>query len=133
MRWLLPLAVATLGLGLWLPAGSADATSPNACWGQATKAFAKMGEMGEHASEQDEPRLGLRNLARELFDAGILPDDSIQSLGAFVAAELGLAIDACNAAPAIGPQMRPTPPAGPHGPGAASLGLGAAAAPGRER
>jgi hypothetical protein len=34
--------------------------------------------MGEHASQQDEPRLGLRNLARALADAGVIPDDSMQ-------------------------------------------------------
>jgi hypothetical protein len=65
------------------------------CWGQATKVFAQMGEMGEHASAQETPRLGLRNLARALHDAGVLPDDSLQSLGAFVAAELGFSIEAC--------------------------------------
>jgi hypothetical protein len=66
-----------------------------ACWGQATAVFAQTGEMGEHASQQPTPRLGLRNLARALFEAGVIPDDSMQSLGAFVAAELGLSIDAC--------------------------------------
>lgn len=67
-----------------------------ACWGQATAVFAAMGEMGEHSSEQLTPRLGLRNLARALADAGIIPDDSMQSLGVFVANELGLSIDACS-------------------------------------
>jgi len=66
-----------------------------ACWGQATKVFAQTGEMGKHASQQPSPRLGLRNLARALFEAGIIPDDSMYSLGVFVAAELGLSIDAC--------------------------------------
>lgn len=68
----------------------------NACWGQATKVFAQTGEMGEHASQQPTPRLGLANLARALYDAGVLPDDSIQALGAFVATELGLSVDACQ-------------------------------------
>ncbi|GAB4442044.1 MAG: hypothetical protein Kow00120_10810 [Anaerolineae bacterium] len=54
-----------------------------------------MGEMGEHASTQLTPRLGLRNLARALAADGVIPDDSMQALGAFVAAELGLSIDAC--------------------------------------
>ena len=66
-----------------------------ACWGQATKVFAQTGAMGEHASRQPSPRLGLRNLARALDDAGIIPGDSMYSLGVFVAAELGLTIDAC--------------------------------------
>jgi hypothetical protein len=67
-----------------------------ACWGQASAVFAQMGLMGEHASQQPNPRLGLRNLARALSDAGVIPDDSMESLGAFVAEELGLDIDACN-------------------------------------
>jgi hypothetical protein len=54
-----------------------------------------MGEMGEHASQQPTPRLGLRNLARALYEEGAIPDDSMQSLGKFVAEALGLSIDAC--------------------------------------
>jgi len=52
--------------------------------------------MGQHASQQPNPRLGLRNLARALAEAGVIPDDSMASLGAFVAGELGLTIDACE-------------------------------------
>jgi hypothetical protein len=70
-----------------------------ACWGQATKVFAQTGVMGRHASEQPSPRLGLRNLARALFEAGVIPDDSMYSLGVFVSSELGLSIDACMAMP----------------------------------
>ena len=73
----------------------ANESPQQACWGQATKAFAQMGEMGQHASQQPTPRIGLRNLARALADAGVIPDDSMQTLGAFVAAELGLDISAC--------------------------------------
>lgn len=72
------------------------APSDQACWGQASAVFAQMGEMGEHSSQQPTPRLGLRNLARVLYDAGIIADDSMQALGQFVAAELGLEIDACT-------------------------------------
>lgn len=68
----------------------------NACWGQATKVFALMREMGYHASEQEEPRAGLRNLARQLADDGVIPDDSMASLGAFVADALDLSIEACE-------------------------------------
>jgi hypothetical protein len=71
------------------------APSDKACWGQATKVFARTGEMGAHASQQPTPRLGLRNLARALYEQGVLPDDTMQALGAFVASELGLEIDAC--------------------------------------
>ena len=67
----------------------------NACWGQATKVFAQMGDMGTHSSSQTTPRLGLRNLARYLFDQGVIADDTMEALGQFVASELGLSIDAC--------------------------------------
>jgi hypothetical protein len=75
---------------------SVSAQSSNACWGQATAVFARMGVMGEHASGYDTPRLGLRNLARALYDQGVIEDDTMQALGAFVAAELGLDVGACR-------------------------------------
>jgi hypothetical protein len=79
-----------------LTTGSVQALSTQACWGQATQVFARMGEMGEHSSQFPTPRLGLRNLARQLADAGVIDDDSMQALGAFVADALGLSIDACT-------------------------------------
>jgi hypothetical protein len=51
--------------------------------------------MGEHSSAKPTPRLGLRNLARALEDAAVIDDDSMASLGEFVANELGLSVDAC--------------------------------------
>jgi hypothetical protein len=77
--------------------GGSAAAAPggNACWGQATKVFAQTGTMGEHSSDQENPRFGLRNLARYLFDMGVIPDDTMEALGAYVAGELGLSIDAC--------------------------------------
>jgi hypothetical protein len=72
------------------------APGEKACWGQATKVFAQTGEMGEHSSQQPTPRVGLRNLARYLYDEGIIPDDSMSALGVFVTTELGLSIDACQ-------------------------------------
>lgn len=71
------------------------AANRSACWGQASAVFARTGAMGEHASQQPTPRVGLRNLARDLYDAGIIADDTMASLGAFVADALGLSIDAC--------------------------------------
>lgn len=71
------------------------APSDKACWGQATKVFAQMGEMGDHASEFPTPRDGLRNLAQALYEDDVILDDSMQALGAYVAAEEGLSIDAC--------------------------------------
>jgi hypothetical protein len=90
------LALVLLVSAFLLPASAQAGPSPNACWGQATKVFAQMGEMGEHASQFPTPRLGLRNLARALYESGAIPDDSMQALGAFVAAELGLSIKACS-------------------------------------
>ncbi|MCE7984359.1 MAG: hypothetical protein DYG89_24560 [Caldilinea sp. CFX5] len=78
-----------------LPVLANGADQANACWGQATAVFAQTGEMGKHASQEPTPRLGLRNLARALYEAGVIADDSMATLGQFVAAELGLSIDAC--------------------------------------
>ena len=74
---------------------NSDNAGDCACWGQATAVFARMGMMGEHASEQPTPRVGLRNLARYLADEGIIPDDSMQSPGEFVDSAYGLSIEAC--------------------------------------
>ena len=76
--------------------GAQAAADENSCWGQASAVFAQTGEMGEHASQQPTPRLGLRNLARALYEAGVIPEDSMQALGAFVADALGLSIEACQ-------------------------------------
>lgn len=89
------LVTALVG-GLLVAAPTAAAAADPSCWGQATKVFAATGEMGPHSSEQPTPRVGLRNLARSLADAGIIDDDSMASLGVFVSTELGLSIDACS-------------------------------------
>lgn len=93
-RMLTAIVAAALSIGLLAPAASAG-PSDRACWGQATRVFAQTGVMGEHSSTFATPRLGLRNLARDLADKGDIPDDSMQSLGAFVSNALGLSIDAC--------------------------------------
>jgi|GEM_PF-1893519 len=77
-------------------ATSAQAQDDNACWGQATKVFAQTGEMGKHASQEETPRVGLRNLARMLYEDDAIADDSMQALGAFVAEAYGLSIEACR-------------------------------------
>jgi hypothetical protein len=98
LRLFVATAVAALVMTLAISiSGPVQAqANENACWGQASAVFAQMGEMGEHSSQFPTPRLGLRNLARLLYEAGILPDDTMQSLGAFVADELGLSISACQ-------------------------------------
>jgi hypothetical protein len=85
-----------LAFSVILTPAAAQAANSNACWGQASAVFAQMGEMGEHARSYENPRLGLRNLARMLHEAGILADDSMAALGAFVADALGLSIAACQ-------------------------------------
>ena len=58
------------------------------CWGVVVSQRAvALGDIGEHASSQDEPRLGLGNFARLLFDLG-LSDGPHISDAATVAAEL---------------------------------------------
>ncbi|MDT8305110.1 MAG: hypothetical protein RRC07_04185 [Anaerolineae bacterium] len=78
----------------------ASTDQEDACWGQASAVFAATGVMGQHSSDptdgEDQPRVGLRNLARSLYDQGVIADDSMASLGAFVAAAEGLSIDACD-------------------------------------
>lgn len=78
------------------PTTSVTANSDNACWGQATKVFTQMYGMGEHASQEATPRLGLANLARALYADGVIAEPSMQALGQFVASALGLSIDACQ-------------------------------------
>jgi hypothetical protein len=90
------LSLAALVFAVSAVPASAESPSPNSCWGQATKVFAQTGDMGEHSSSQSNPRLGLRNLARLLYEQGVIEEDTMQALGAFVAAELGLSIDACR-------------------------------------
>ncbi len=87
-----------LTLVLVIGSGLVQAKPDNgaACWGQATKVFAHTGEMGLHSSSQATPRLGLRNLARTLYEQGVIPDDTMTALGQFVSAELGLSIEACQ-------------------------------------
>jgi len=88
------LAAAALVVTIPLTA-SAGTPSAHACWGQATKVFAATGDLGQHASSEPTPRLGLANLAQALFDQGVIPAPTMQALGAFVAGQLGLSIDAC--------------------------------------
>jgi hypothetical protein len=84
-------AALALAIVLLLP-GTAWAQSDQACWGQVTKVFAQVYGMGQHASEQETPRLGLRNLARVLYEQGVLEDDSMQSLARFLDRSLDLAV-----------------------------------------
>lgn len=95
MKRIITVIVLALVLALTAIPVLAGTNQENACWGQATAVFAQLGEMGEHAASQPTPRLGLRNLARALADAGVIADDSMASLGQFVADTLGLTVEAC--------------------------------------
>jgi hypothetical protein len=88
--------VLALGVALFAPVTAQATDQYDACWGQASAGYAKTGEMGEHSSSYDTPRLGLRNLARLLYEAGMIEDDSMQALGAFVATSLDETIEACE-------------------------------------
>ena len=69
----------------------------DACWGQASAAFAQTGEMGKHASQQAEPRDGLANLARDLYKADVLGEPTLQALGAWlVSIDPDLNVAACE-------------------------------------
>jgi hypothetical protein len=94
-RLILSLLVILLASAVFVPLNTKVDARDNSCWGQASAVFAQAGEMGGHASQQLTPRLGLRNLARALYDEGVIPDDSLQSLGAFVAEAYELKIEAC--------------------------------------
>jgi len=67
-----------------------------ACWGQASAAFAQMGEMGEHASQQATPRDGLARLAGYLYNDGVIDAPTMQALGAWlVSIDPDLTVEAC--------------------------------------
>lgn len=92
---LLVLLTALVLVAVPVPTAQAEPDG-NACWGQATQVFARLsGGLGDHSSSQATPRLGLRNLARALYDQGVIEDDTLQALGKFVSEELGLSISAC--------------------------------------
>lgn len=73
-----------------------DVAVAASCCGQGSAVFAQTGAMGKHSSSFANPRLGIRNLARAPADAGLIPDDTMALLGAYVADELGLSIDTCT-------------------------------------
>lgn len=80
-------------------ASASDALAGD-CWGQAVRALVALQRelgtnFGAHTSAQDTPREGLGNVARALYEQGLIPEPTIQALGAFLSSQLGLSIDAC--------------------------------------
>lgn len=70
--------------------------NPN-CWGVVTSQRAvAVGDIGEHASSfAGEPRLGLGNVARLLFDLGLTAGPHVSDLGSFLATVDGIAATEC--------------------------------------
>ena len=95
-KWMLVTLIIAVFIASFSLAPQAQASPPfDACWGQASAVYAKLGYMGEHSSQQEEPRDGLYNLAVYLYNDGIIDEPSLAALGAFVAEAEGLSIDAC--------------------------------------
>ena len=96
MRRLLILMVVVVAMTalLALPAGAAPA-NPR-CWGVVTSQRATtLHDMGTHSSAQDEPRLGLGNFARLLFDLGLTAGTHISDAGTVAAALDGIPETSC--------------------------------------
>ena len=85
-----------LVLTMALPIVANAAPNGESCWGQVSAVAGQTGELGAHSSSQTNPRIGLKNLAVALADAGIIEDDSMAALGAFVADADGLVVEACS-------------------------------------
>ena len=82
------------------PQAQAQENTPpyQSCWGQASAVFAQMGLMGEHASQQPNPRDGLHNLAVTLYDDGVIEGPSLAALAAWlVSLDPDLTVAACMA------------------------------------
>jgi hypothetical protein len=95
MRRILASA-AVAGLALVAVPTTASAAEPD-CWGQLSAAFAQTGAMGEHSSQQPNPRLGLPNLARALYENGVIGAPTLTALGAYLNSEVPeLNVDACT-------------------------------------
>jgi hypothetical protein len=89
------LAIAAgLTLGTLTTAGAAIAAQPDDpdCWGVVTAQRAvSEGDVGEHSAAQDEPRLGLGNVARAILGE----DAHVSDLGTFLAEADELASTEC--------------------------------------
>ena len=67
------------------------------CWGQLPAAYAQTGAMGQHASQQETPRVANDGLARAPYEAGVLEDATIRALGVYLdSIDPDLAVEACQ-------------------------------------
>jgi hypothetical protein len=77
------------------PALADGPTHPN-CWGTVTSQRAStFHDVGQHSSSQSSPRLGLGNVARALYDAGLTSGPHVSDLGSFLASVDGLDETSC--------------------------------------
>lgn len=85
----LMMVLLLIGLAPMASAQSANASGKN-CWGVVSAQRAQLGGLGDHSSDQAEPRAGLGNLSRDL------DYDHISELGAFLAEVDGIAETTCG-------------------------------------
>jgi hypothetical protein len=70
------------------PSNSAQGQSSSStnCWGVVSSQLAHVeGGIGDHASSQETPRLGLGNVARLFYDQGLIESPTLSALGSFLA------------------------------------------------
>ncbi|MBI3286748.1 MAG: hypothetical protein HYZ68_01740, partial [Chloroflexi bacterium] len=86
MKWRILLVALILALAAAQPAAADAPDNPN-CWGVVTAQRAvAVGGIGEHASSfAGEPRLGLGNVARLLFDLSLTAGPHVSDLGSLLA------------------------------------------------
>jgi hypothetical protein len=91
-RMLIVAMLVLMVLGGLAPAASAQSANRNGknCWGVVSAQAAQVGGLGEHASQQEEPRSGLGNLSRTL---GF---DHISAFGSFLATVDGIDQTTCG-------------------------------------
>ena len=66
--------------------GAGQSSSMMNCWGVVSSQLAHVeGGIGEHASSQATPRLGLGNVARLFYDQGLIASPTLSALGSFLA------------------------------------------------
>ena len=96
MRRLIAVIVVAIAMTalLVMPAGAAPANP--SCWGVVTSQRAtSLHDIGTHSSAQEEPRLGLGNFARLLFDLGLTAGTHISDAGTAAAALDDIAETSC--------------------------------------
>jgi opacity protein-like surface antigen len=86
-------ALAALAAG---PVAAAAPANPS-CWGVVSAQRAtSTGDIGEHASAQSTPRLGLGNTARLLHDLGLTGGPHVSDLGSTLAELDGIDATSCG-------------------------------------